>query len=140
MHKQLDKLIEPFAQIKGITLKHLHITLAVLSISLFTYRFILTLMASKNLDRKWLKISPHVIDTFLLIAGISLAVKLHLNPMEQMWLAEKILALFAYIFTGYYTLKLARNRPMQILGFLGAMGWVMLIVRLAITREAMFFS
>ena len=60
--------------------------------------------------------------------------------MEQMWLAEKILALFAYIFTGYYTLKLARNRPMQILGFLGAMGWVMLIVRLAITREAMFFS
>jgi len=97
-------------------------------------------MASKNLDRKWLKISPHVIDTFLLIIGISLAVKLHLNPMEQLWLAEKILALFAYIFTGYYTLKLARNRPMQILGFLGAMGWVMLIVRLAMTREAMFFG
>lgn len=136
----MDELLAPFAKIKGITLKHLHIALAVLSISLFTYRFILTLMASKNLDRKWLKISPHVIDTFLLIAGISLAVKLQLNPMEQMWLAEKILALFAYIFTGYYTLKLARNRPMQILGFLGAMGWVMLIVRLAITREAMFFS
>jgi len=97
-------------------------------------------MASKNLDRKWLKISPHVIDTFLLIVGISLAVKLHLNPMEQLWLAEKILALFAYIFTGYYTLKLARNRPMQILGFLGAMGWVMLIVRLAMTREAIFFG
>jgi uncharacterized membrane protein SirB2 len=97
-------------------------------------------MASKNLDRKWLKISPHVIDTFLLIIGISLAVKLHLNPMEQMWLAEKILALFAYIFTGYYTLKLARNKPMQILGYLGAMGWVMLIVRLAMTREALFFS
>jgi uncharacterized membrane protein SirB2 len=97
-------------------------------------------MASKNLDRKWLKISPHVIDTLLLIIGISLAVKLHLNPMEQLWLAEKILALFAYIFTGYYTLKLARNRPMQILGFLGAMGWVMLIVRLAMTREAMFFG
>jgi len=124
---------------KGTSLKHLHITLAVLSIALFTYRFILTLMASKKIDRKWLKISPHVIDTLLLIAGISLAVKLHFNPMEQMWLAEKIIALFAYIFTGYYTLKLARNKPMQILGFLGAMGWVMLIVRLAMTREALFF-
>jgi uncharacterized membrane protein SirB2 len=97
-------------------------------------------MASKNLDRKWLKISPHVIDTFLLIVGISLAVKLNINPMEQLWLAEKILALFAYIFTGYYTLKLARNKPMQILGFLGALGWVMLIVRLAMSREAIFFS
>lgn len=121
-------------------MKHLHITLAVLSIALFTYRFILTLAASKNLDRKWLKISPHVIDTFLLIAGISLAVKFHFNPVEQLWLAEKILALFAYIFTGYYTLKLARNRAMQVLGYLGAMGWVMLIVRLAMTREALFFS
>ena len=121
-------------------MKHLHITLAVLSVALFTYRFILTLIESEKLDRKWLKISPHVIDTFLLIAGISLAVKLHFNPMEQMWLAEKILALFAYIFTGYYTLKLARNRAMQILGYLGAIGWVMLIVRLAMTREAYFFS
>ena len=76
MNEQLDELLAPFAKIKGITLKHLHIALAVLSISLFTYRFILTLMASKNLDRKWLKISPHVIDTFLLIAGISLAVNI----------------------------------------------------------------
>ena len=91
------------------------------------------------MDQKWLKISPHIIDTFLLVIGISLAVKLHINPMEQLWLAEKLLALFAYIFTGYYTLKVARNRPMKILGFLGAMGWVMLIVRLAMTREAVFF-
>ena len=121
-------------------MKHLHITLAVLSVSLFTYRFILTLMASKNLNSKWLKISPHVIDTFLLILGVSLAVKLSINPIEQLWLAEKILALFFYIFTGYYTLKIARNKPMQILGYLGAMGWVMLMVRLAMTREAMFFS
>ncbi len=121
-------------------MKHLHITLAVLSISLFTYRFILTLMASKKLEQKWLKITPHVIDTCLLIVGISLAVNLHLNPLEHLWLAEKLLALFAYIFTGYYTLKLARNRAMQIIGYLGAMGWIMLIIRLAMTREGLFFT
>jgi uncharacterized membrane protein SirB2 len=124
---------------KGRALKHLHITLAVLSFTLFTYRFILTLIESDKLNRKWLKISPHVIDTLLLIAGISLAVKLHLNPMEHMWLLEKIIALFAYIFTAYYTLKLARNKPIQILGFVGAVGWMMLIVRLATTREPFFF-
>lgn len=97
-------------------------------------------MASKNLNRKWLKISPHIIDTFLFILGISLAVKFHINPMEQLWLAEKLLALFAYIFTGYYTLKLASNKLMQVIGYVGAIGWVMVIVRLAMTREAMFFS
>ncbi|RGP39345.1 hypothetical protein BPTFM16_03016 [Altererythrobacter insulae] len=80
-----------------------------------------------------------MIDTFLLIIGVVLAVKLSINPIEQLWLAEKILALFAYIFTGYYTLKLARNKPMQILGYLGAMGWVMLVIRLAMTREAILF-
>ncbi len=121
-------------------MKHLHITLAFLSISLFTYRFILTLIASKKLEQKWLKICPHVIDTCLLIVGISLAFKLHFNPMEQLWLAEKLLALFAYIFTGYYALKLARNRTMQIIGYLGAMGWVMLVIRLAMTREGLLFS
>jgi len=62
----------------------------------------------------------------------------HINPIEQLWLGEKLLAVVAYIFTGYFTLKLARNRPMQIIGYLGAIGWVMLIVRLAITREPLF--
>ena len=120
-------------------MKHLHITLVALSFALFTYRFVLMLLESDKLKSKWLKISPHVIDTGILIVGISLAVKLHINPIEQLWLAEKILALFAYIFTGYYTLKLARNKAMKILGFLGAMGWLMLMVRLAMTREALFF-
>ncbi len=121
-------------------MKHIHIALAVLSVSLFTYRFILTLIAPKNLDRKWLKISPHVIDSFLLIMGISLAVKFHFNPLGQLWLAEKLFALFAYIFTGYYALKLARNNTMKMLGFVGAMGSVMLIVRLAMTRETFFLG
>jgi uncharacterized membrane protein SirB2 len=56
-----------------------------------------------------------------------------------MWLAEKIVAIAAYIFTGYYTLKLARNRVMQIIGYIGAMGWIVLVIRLAITKQTMFF-
>lgn len=114
--------------------------LAAISIGLFTLRFILLLLESKKLTSKWLKIMPHVIDTLLLAVGVGLAVKLYINPLEQLWLAEKLLAVVAYIFTGYYTLKLARNRTMQIIGYLGAMGWVMLVVRLAMTREVMFFS
>lgn len=119
-------------------MKHLHMTLAVISISLFTLRFIWLMMQSEMLTRKWVKISPHVIDTFLLLLGIAMAVKLAINPMEQLWLAEKLLALIAYIFTGYYTLKLARTKPMQIIGFLGAMGWFLLIVRVAMSKQAIF--
>lgn len=118
---------------------HLHMTLAVLSITLFSLRFIWTLVNSSKLQAKWVRITPHIIDTLLLIIGVMMAVKYSINPIEQLWLGEKILAVFAYIFTGYFTLKLARNKPMQIIGYLGAIGWVMLIVRLAMTREPLFF-
>jgi uncharacterized membrane protein SirB2 len=114
-------------------------TLAVLSISLFTLRFIWTVANSPRLKAKWVKITPHIIDTLLLTFGVVMAVQYSINPIEQLWLGEKLLAVAAYIFTGYFTLKLARNKPMQIIGYLGAMGWVMLIVRLAMTREPLFF-
>ncbi len=119
--------------------KHLHMTVAVISIILFTLRFAWTLLQSEQLNKKWVKITPHIIDTILFGLGVALMMKFHFNPLEQMWLAEKLLAVVAYIFTGYYTLKLARNRVMQIIGYLGAMGWVMLVVRLAMTKENVFF-
>ncbi|NQY64529.1 MAG: SirB2 family protein [Alteromonadaceae bacterium] len=119
--------------------KHLHMTLAVISVALFTLRFVWTLMESKNLTRKWVKIAPHIVDTLLLALGVAMAVKLAINPVEQLWLAEKLLAVVAYLFTGYYTLKLTRNRIMQVIGYLGAMGWVMLVIRLAMTKENIFF-
>jgi uncharacterized membrane protein SirB2 len=119
-------------------MKHLHMTLVAITIILFTYRFALTLMASSQLNKKWLKISPHIVDTFLLLLGVGLAVKLAINPLEQLWLAEKIIAIIFYIFTGYYTLKLARNRTMQVIGYLGAMSWLMLAVKIATTKQTVF--
>lgn len=59
--------------------------------------------------------------------------------MEQLWLGEKILAIVAYIFTGYYTLKLAKNNTMRIIGYLGALGWIMLVVKIATTKQGIFF-
>ena len=119
--------------------KHIHMTLAVLSISLFTLRFIWTFINSPKLQAKWVKITPHIIDTLLFVLGVVMAVQYSINPIEQLWLGEKLLAVVAYIFTGYFTLKLARNKPMQLIGYLGAIGWVMLIVRLAMSREPLFF-
>jgi len=120
-------------------MKHLHMTLAMVSIALFSLRFMWTLMSSKQLQKKWVKVVPHIIDTFLLLLGIGMAVQLSLNPIENLWLAEKIIAIFAYIFTGLYALKFARNKSMQIMGYLGAVGWFMLIVRIAMTKETVFF-
>jgi uncharacterized membrane protein SirB2 len=119
--------------------KHLHMTVAVISVALFTLRFAWLLLNSDKLNRKWVKVLPHIVDTLLLGIGIAMVVKLAINPMEHLWLLEKLLAVLAYIFTGYYTLKLARTRFMQIFGYLGAIGWILLIVKLAITKQPIFF-
>jgi uncharacterized membrane protein SirB2 len=120
-------------------MKHLHMTLALISVALFTLRFVWVLMSSEQLNKKWVKIAPHIIDTLLLVLGITMAVKLSINPVEQLWLAEKILAVFAYIFTAFYTLKLAKNNTMRIIGYLGALGWIALVVKLAMSKQGVFF-
>ncbi|SET56462.1 SirB2 family protein [Thalassotalea agarivorans] len=120
-------------------MKHLHMTLAVISITFFTVRFFWTLVGSAQLNKKWVKITPHVVDTFLLLTGAAMAFYLAINPLEYTWLLEKIIALVAYIFTGYYALKLARNNAMRVLGYVGAVGWFMLIARVAMTKQPIFF-
>lgn len=55
-------------------LKHLHMTLAIVSLLLFVYRWMLSLNASPRLQQRWLKIAPHVNDTFLLLFGVLLSV------------------------------------------------------------------
>lgn len=126
--------------IEEISLKHLHMTLALLSILFFSLRFFWLLKGSEQLQKKWVKVLPHIIDTFLLLLGIGLMMALSLYPAEQPWLAEKIIGLVAYILTGYYTLKLARNKIMQVIGYLGALGWFLMIVKLAVTKQALFLS
>lgn len=120
-------------------MKHLHMTLALISVGLFTLRFAWTLLNSGQLEKKWVKIAPHIIDTLLLSLGIIMAVQLSINPFEQIWLGEKIIAVLAYIFTGYYTLKLAKTKLMQVIGYLGALGWIMLVVKIAMTKQGVFF-
>ncbi len=106
-----------------------------ISVALFTLRFALLMTKSDKRDARWLKIAPHVIDTILFVLGIYMMVKLSLYPGSVSWMTEKLLAVVAYIYTGYYTLKVARNNTMRVIGYLGSMGWVILIARIAMTKE-----
>ena len=115
-------------------------TMAVISVFLFSLRFAWLMIDPKKLQQKWVKIAPHIVDTLLLGLGVALAIKLSINPAEQPWLLEKLVAVVAYIFTGYYTLKIASSRFTQIMGYAVGMGWIVLIVYLAIAKTSLFFS
>jgi uncharacterized membrane protein SirB2 len=46
------------------------VSVVVISLALFSLRFALTLKGSSVLQRKWLKITPHIVDTVLLSTAI----------------------------------------------------------------------
>ena len=52
--------------------KHLHLTMVVLSGLFFVLRGGWLLQSSPQLQAKWVKISPHVIDTLLLLSAIAM--------------------------------------------------------------------
>ena len=103
-----------------VTLKLVHQTTVLLSISGFALRGGLMLANSPLLYRRWTRTWPHLIDTLLLVSGIWMAVTLRLNPLEHPWLAAKIIALLVYIGLGFVALRLGKNRRTRIVALIAA--------------------
>lgn len=118
--------------------KHLHMTAVALSIILFLLRFGLLSSGSQMLSKKWLKISPHVIDTVLLASAVWLCVILQLNPLAHDWLWQKIFAVIIYIGLGFYVLKAAKNPLQRGIGFVLALAALAIAVKLVMTRQGLF--
>lgn len=121
------------------TLKILHVTAAVLSITGFILRGVWMLQGSPRLQVKLVKILPHVIDTVLLALAIALAVMASLNPLEHGWLSAKIIALLVYIGLGVVALKKGRSREARFAAFLAAIAVFAYMVQAALTRSVIPF-
>jgi len=118
-------------------LKLFHIALAYLTVIGFVVRGVWVLAESPMRQQKWVRIAPHVIDTVLLVSGVILMLNLSLSPLSG-WLAAKLLGLLAYIGFGILTMR-AGSRPVQLLGFAGALLSVGYIFSVAFTRSALPF-
>lgn len=87
------------------TVLGLHIFTAGISISFFLLRAYWSFTANPQLSLRWVRILPHVNDTVLLTAGITLAFVTQQYPIAQAWLTAKLVALIIYIFLGMMVLK-----------------------------------
>jgi len=86
-------------------IKHLHMSAAALSITLFVVRAWWSVQESSRLNARWVKVLPHLIDTALLGLGVTLMVLLSVWPWQLPWLGAKLLALLAYIGIGTIAIK-----------------------------------
>ena len=102
-----------------LLLKHLHITCVILTGISFFSRGLLRFYWPSVLDQRWIRITPHLIDTLLLISAIGLA-KYWLHA-QQPWLIAKIFALIGYILLGHRALNRQLAAKDSALAFAGAL-------------------
>lgn len=121
-----------------MAIKHLHIFLVLISVCFFTFRGMAALLEFKWLKSTWAKVSPHIIDTALLISGITLAYKSQQYPFVQAWLTVKLVLLAAYIVFGFKTMK-ATSKFSQMLFYIAALACVSLLISVALTHNPMGF-
>ncbi len=119
--------------------KHIHLTTIILSVVLFLLRFALNTMQSTILQKKWLKIVPHIVDTLLLVSAATLCVILKQYPFIDAWVTEKLLALVMYIFMVTLALKLGRTSFMRGIGLVGALSWIAYAGMVAVSKQPILF-
>lgn len=118
-------------------LRHLHVTFAVLSLLMFATRGML-LLCARPVPRvlRWL---PHLNDTLLLLAAITLAVWSGQYPLQQNWLTAKVCALIVYILLGHRALRAGLSGRQRLAWLLAALLSIAYIFAVALTRRVLPF-
>jgi len=121
-------------------LKMIHVTSVVISYLLFSLRSMWKMQDSAALQQRWVKITPHVVDTILLVSAIALAVRIQQDPVHDSWLSAKVIGLLFYIGLGMTALKFGKTRKGRISAWIAAQLVFLYIVLVAVTKNpAVFF-
>jgi uncharacterized membrane protein SirB2 len=120
-------------------LKAIHIATVAISYALFFVRGIWMLTGSPLLERRWVRVVPHVNDTVLLAAAIWMAVILGQYPGTQGWLTAKVAGLVAYIGLGMVALRRGRTRRVRLASWIAAQLVFAYIVAVAFTHDPLPF-
>ena len=111
-----------------------------LSVMFLSVRFVLNLGQSAWMDKRLLKVAPHVIDTLLLLSGVVLCFMIKQYPFVDAWMTEKLGAVVAYIILAMAAMKSSRGKMFRIFAFLGALGWLVFAAKVAYIKQAVFLG
>ncbi len=118
-----------------VTVKHLHIACVVLSITGFFLRGVLHMQNSALAGRRWLRILPHINDSILLAAALTLTVLIGKYPFVDAWLTAKVFGLIAYIILGTLALRAGRSPRVRVAAGVAAVAVFIWIVSVAFTKN-----
>ena len=119
-----------------LIVKNFHILCVIVTFGLFLIRGIWMIQDSPMLKQKWVKIVPHVVDTFLLLSAIVLMVMLSSYPFAVAWLTAKLIALIVYIALGMVAFRFGKTKLIKISIWIDAMLVFGYMVLVALTKQA----
>ncbi|OWW19905.1 SirB2 family protein [Noviherbaspirillum denitrificans] len=120
-----------------LALKHLHMSFAFLSGSLFLIRGVLMLRQPEGLPPRTtlLDRGSHIIDTILLASALTMVVWSAQYPFVVTWLTVKVFAVLAYIVVGAIALRRGKTKGVRTGAFFVALLIFGYILKLAITKQ-----
>lgn len=121
-------------------LKMIHVTSVVISYLLFSLRSMWMMRGSAALQQRWVKITPHIVDTVLLTSAIALAIMIDQDPVNNSWLGAKVVGLLLYIGLGMMALRFGKTRKAKISAWIAAQVVFLYIVLVALTKNPTVFS
>jgi uncharacterized membrane protein SirB2 len=115
----------------------IHILFVLSSFISFIGRVILSELKPEMLNTKLLKIAPHIIDTFLLLSGISLVIRGEwLENGDYGWIISKFIILLIYIGLARFVMRTTGTK--RWVAFIAAIACYGYILSIAISKEGFF--
>lgn len=115
-----------------MTIINLHVGCAIVSVGFFLVRAGWMIQRSALLQRLWVRVAPHVVDTVLFVTGVLLAQRVEWPS----WLIVKLAAVISYIIFGALALRRAPSRQLQLASLVVALVSVAYVISVALTRSA----
>lgn len=122
--------------------KHIHLFMIACSVLLFVVRYVLMMVDSELRNKAFLKRVPHVVDSAMLLSGIALIFITGFIPFTGAapWLTEKLTCVMVYIALAFVTLNNGKNKVFKTFAFFGALGWLMVAAKIAVTKVPTFLG
>ena len=122
-----------------LAVKYLHVSAVVLSVTGFFLRGLLMMTDSPLRQQRWIGIVPHVNDTVLLVAALTLVVLVQQYPFVDAWVTAKVFGLMAYIILGSVALKAGKSKRTRVVAWVAALAVFGYVVSVALTKSAWGF-
>ena len=115
--------------------KNVHVSCVALSIAGFVTRFALAQRRADILQLRLVRVAPHVNDTILLGAAITMLAVAQWKLLDMPWLGAKIAGLVVYIACGAMALRRGRTRRGRMAAFVAALAAFGYVVSVALSKS-----